>query len=69
MCGEIHLLSDYGVEFRYPGASADLEIASMRIDVCLLEEKRENRLSSTNAQFEYQHTLAEEIKKYQYKEN
>jgi len=24
---ELRLLSDYGVEFRYPGASADLEIA------------------------------------------
>jgi HEPN domain-containing protein len=31
---ELRLLSDYGVEFRYPGASADLEIAKNARSVC-----------------------------------
>jgi hypothetical protein len=31
---ELRLLSDYGVEFRYPGASADLEIARNALNVC-----------------------------------
>ena len=30
---ELRLLSDYGVEFRYPGASADLEIAKNALNV------------------------------------
>jgi HEPN domain-containing protein len=31
---ELRLLTDYGVEFRYPGASADLEIAKNARNVC-----------------------------------
>ena len=31
---ELRLLSDYGVEFRYPGASADLEIAKNALNIC-----------------------------------
>ncbi len=31
---ELRLLSDYGVEFRYPGASADLKIAKDALKVC-----------------------------------
>ena len=31
---ELRLLSDYGVEFRYPGASADREIARDALKVC-----------------------------------
>ncbi len=31
---EARLLTDYGVEFRYPGASADLEIAKNAQKLC-----------------------------------
>jgi len=31
---ELRLLTDYAVEFRYPGASADLEIARLAQKVC-----------------------------------
>src|SRR5215216_3357969 len=31
---ELRLLSDYGVEFRYPGASANIEIARNARNVC-----------------------------------
>jgi len=31
---ELRLLTDYAVEFRYPGASADLEIAKLALKVC-----------------------------------
>jgi len=31
---EFRLLTDYGVEFRYPGASADLELAKSALKVC-----------------------------------
>ncbi len=31
---ELRLLTDYAVEFRYPGASADLEIAKNSWNVC-----------------------------------
>jgi HEPN domain-containing protein len=31
---EFRLLTDYGVEFRYPGASADLELAKSALGVC-----------------------------------
>lgn len=31
---EMRLLTDYAVEFRYPGASADLEIAKLARKVC-----------------------------------
>jgi len=31
---ELRLLTDYAVEFRYPGASADLEIAKLARKVC-----------------------------------
>ena len=31
---EMRILTDYAVEFRYPGASADLEIAKLALKVC-----------------------------------
>jgi HEPN domain-containing protein len=31
---ELRALTDYAVEFRYPGASADLEIARLALKVC-----------------------------------
>ena len=31
---ELRLLTDYGVEFRYPGASADLELAKDALKIC-----------------------------------
>jgi HEPN domain-containing protein len=31
---DLRLLTDYGVEFRYPGASADLELAKDALKVC-----------------------------------
>lgn len=31
---EMRLLTDYAVEFRYPGASADLEIAKLARKIC-----------------------------------
>jgi len=31
---ELRLLTDYGVEFRYPGASADRETAQRAMSVC-----------------------------------
>lgn len=31
---EMRLLTDYAVEFRYPGASADLETAKLALKIC-----------------------------------
>jgi hypothetical protein len=31
---EFRLLTDYAVEFRYPGASADLELAKSALKIC-----------------------------------
>ena len=31
---EFRLLTDYAVEFRYPGASADLELAGIALKIC-----------------------------------
>lgn len=31
---ELRLLTDYAVEFRYPGASADFEIAKLALRIC-----------------------------------
>jgi HEPN domain-containing protein len=31
---EFRLLTDYAVEFRYPGASADLELARIALKIC-----------------------------------
>ncbi len=31
---EMRLLTDYAVEFRYPGASADLDIAKLALKIC-----------------------------------
>ena len=31
---ELRLLTDYAVEFRYPGASADLKIAKLALRIC-----------------------------------
>ncbi len=31
---DLRLLTDYGVEFRYPGASADLELAKDALKIC-----------------------------------
>jgi HEPN domain-containing protein len=31
---ELRILTDYAVEFRYPGASANLEIAKLALQVC-----------------------------------
>lgn len=31
---ELRLLTDYAIEFRYPGASADLEIAKRAQTIC-----------------------------------